>query len=148
MYDAFSLKHCLHVWSPYFLIKPCLLPHIRLCWWVWAWVSWPYAVSHTYQLLDPGPYFLGWLYHTLLCPITGYSHTKKAATSLKNTLNKNVREKEDDTGMRTKNGRVVLTDFSDYIFNTQQKRLSVPKHITQIECIFTSSLPFALLSRY
>lgn len=30
MYDAFSLKHCLHVWRPYFLIKPCLLPHIRL----------------------------------------------------------------------------------------------------------------------
>lgn len=36
--------------------------------------KWRYAMCHTYQLLDPGPYFLGWLYHTLLCPITGYSH--------------------------------------------------------------------------
>lgn len=24
----------------------------------------------THQLLDPGPYFLGWLYHTLSCPMT------------------------------------------------------------------------------
>lgn len=27
----FSLKHCLHVLRPYFLISPCLLPQIRLC---------------------------------------------------------------------------------------------------------------------
>lgn len=29
----------------------------------------------THQLLDPGPYFLGWLYHTLSCPMASSQYT-------------------------------------------------------------------------
>ena len=47
---AYCWKHCLHISSPYFLIRP-------------------WELEHTLHFLEPGPYFLGWEYHTLSWPI-------------------------------------------------------------------------------
>ena len=60
-----------------------------------------------YQLLDPGPYFLGWEYHTLSCPMTPIRQLPSSENTL-STAQRGAEKRETLLRMRRCGQAVVM----------------------------------------